>query len=236
MQALIPSLAGKQSFARAFTSLLLVELVALCGEWIVHQVEYLIVYGSRFQTVMNSTPHRYYMAAVGSLLALGALAALSAWLLMLSSRRRAIGLLRARIPERFYRLIAPASLRLSWRAVLVTGLLLATCQITVYTAQENLEWMSAGLGVPGIWVLIGPAHFTVLPLHAVVALCGSVFLWTLTSVCTRSETILEAIRALAQRFAVQAQIPKRFPAAADRIPHRRLLPTARGLRSPPLAV
>lgn len=234
MPALIPSLAGRRTLARAFTSLLLIELVALCGEWIVHQLEYLIVYGSRFQSVMDTTPHRYYMAGVGSMLALGVLAALSVWLLMLYGRHRAIGLLRARIPTRVYRLIIPASLRLSWQAVLVTGLLLAACQITIYTAQENLEWMYAGLGVPGIWVLIGPSHLTVLPLHALVALCGSVLLWTASALCSRSETVLEAVRALAHRFAGHSLLPCRFPSVANRIPHRRLLPAARGLRSPPV--
>lgn len=235
MPDLIPSLAGRRTFSRAFISLLLLELVALCGEWIVHQVEYLIVYGSRFQTIMDTTPHRYYMAGVGSLLALAGITALSVWLLVLHGRHRAISHLRERVPARLYRLVRPASFRLSWQAVFATALVLAACQIAIYTAQENLEWMYSGLGPPGIWVLIGPSHLTVLPLHGVVAFLGSVLLWTLSALRRRSETVLEAVRALAQRLTLQTPLPGRSTLATARIPHRRLLPVARGLRSPPVA-
>ncbi len=235
MPPLIPSLAGRRTFARAFLSLLLFELVALCGEWIVHQVEYLIVYGTRFQAVMETTPHRYYMADSGSVLALGGTAAIAACLVMLYGRRHAISLLRARIPARFHRLVPTTSPQLTWRAVLMTAFLLAACQVAIYAVQENLEWMYAGLSAPGIWVLIGSQHLTVLPLHALVALCGSVLLWTLSVLCRGSESTLEAVRVLAERFGGRPHMSGRFPPAGHRLPHRRLLRTARGLRSPPIA-
>jgi hypothetical protein len=232
---LVPPLAGTRTFARAFSGLLLFELAALCGEWLVHQIEYLIVYGPRFQAVMQTTPHRYYMTGLGSLLGLAGIAALATCLLILHGRRHATNLLLSRLPARLCRLIRPASLQLPWRAVLTTALLLMACQVAVYTLQENLEWVYAGLGVPGIWVLLGPSHLTVLPLHALVALCGSGILWTLSALSRRSGTVLDTVRAMARRRAARSPITRSVRPPADCLPHRRLLPAARGLRSPPLA-
>lgn len=233
MVKLLPPLAGTKTFARAFVSLVLLELVALCGEWLVHQVEYVIVYGARFDQVMQTTPHRYYMVTAGWLLASVGVTLLSACLLILHVRHRATYLLQSRLPGRMRRLVRPVSLGLSWRGVLVTALLLMACQVTVYTAQENLEWLGAGMGAPGLSVLIGPSHGTVLPLHALASLCGSVLLWTLSALCRRSEQVLDAVRALARRCAGEPGMCGRFTSAENRIPHRRLLLGARGLRAPP---
>lgn len=233
MAGLIPPLAGRRTFIRAFAGLLLFELVALCGEWIVHQLEYLIVYGPRFGSVMQSTPHRYYMGSAGAVLALCGLTGVAACLLVLHGRFRVIRGLRARVPARVQLLLPPVSIRLAPGAVLATALVLAACQIAVYLLQENLEFISAGLTAPGVSVLVGASHLTVLPLHAAVALCGSLVLWTLSALCGCSEAVLETVQSLARRFTASPPLRTVSRPHYVTIPQRRLLRTTPGLRAPP---
>lgn len=66
---------------RAVLNVMLFGLAALSGEWLVHQVAYLIEYRRQFSAVMESTPHRYYMAPAGIFLAAGVLGVLGSTLL-----------------------------------------------------------------------------------------------------------------------------------------------------------
>src|SRR5579872_1886631 len=76
--SVVPSLAGWRTPTRGLVNLFAFGFAVLAGTWTVHQVEYAIVYGHRFGTVMATTPHRFYMGPLGLLLAVGTLLAGSA--------------------------------------------------------------------------------------------------------------------------------------------------------------
>src|SRR5579864_3716138 len=80
---LVPPMTEWHSYPRALANLLIFGLVALAGTWLVHQTEYRIEYGSRFGTVMATTPHRVYMAPFGVFLAIGVMGFVVASLLTL---------------------------------------------------------------------------------------------------------------------------------------------------------
>ena len=54
-RTLVPTLAGWGTYPRAFASVLLLGLAALGGEWVVHQLEYLIEYGGQYGSVMAAS-------------------------------------------------------------------------------------------------------------------------------------------------------------------------------------
>jgi hypothetical protein len=233
MRELLPPLAGRRTFGHAFASLLLFELTALCGEWLLHQIEYQIVYGARFQSVMGHTPHRYYMEPAGSALALTALLVVSSCLLVLYGRHCRVGRFRSLIPSRVHGLIPDGGPGLTFGPVARTALALAASQVAVYLVQENLEACAAGLASPGFSVLLAPTRLTVIPLDVLIAVCGSVLLWTFSLWGRRSQARLAAAAHLAALFA-GSRSAERSIRPQRRSPHRRLLRTARGLRSPPL--
>jgi hypothetical protein len=229
----LPALVGRHTFLRAFASLFLLELAALSGEWLVHQTEYLIVYGARFQQVMGASPHRLYIAPVGAALALAGLVTLSLCALLLGVRfHRYVHLLHG-IPLRYRLALSERPLSLSLSSIGATAGVLAVFQIATYLIQENLEAAAQGLAFPGTAVLVSPRYITVVPLHLVVALCTSVLLWTLSSLCFRSRRMLDAVESLARRLA-RVTVPRAVLwLDVCAVPHRRLLRVARGLRSPP---
>lgn len=193
------------------------------GEWLVHQVQYLIQYGARFGAVMDTTPHRYYMGPVGITLGVmgAALLALAAGLLLLEHRER-IRLRRALAACRHQPAPATAG-RVPTGAILRTAALIACLQTILYTAQENLEAHLMGLAMPGPAVL---AHATLLPLHALTALCLSLILWAIACVLRDSHESVVRLRRLLRlhgpRSAVRAGIiqeaPPRLPAIPTRCP------------------
>src|SRR5438105_11796879 len=101
----VPSVVAWDSFAGAYANLLLFGLAALAGEWVVHQLEYLIEYRSRFGTVMATTPHHLYMVPIGILLgALSAGLALLALAVLGTNSMRRRRLLRY-LPQRLAQLV-----------------------------------------------------------------------------------------------------------------------------------
>src|SRR5579875_2969523 len=70
LRQIVPPLAGWGSYRRAWLNLLVFGLAVVGGEWLVHQAEYAIEYGSRFNAVMATTPHHLYMPEAGVTLAL----------------------------------------------------------------------------------------------------------------------------------------------------------------------
>lgn len=58
---ILPPLFGWQSYPRAAANILSFGFVALSGEWVVHQAQYLTEYRGRFGAVMAQGPHRLYM-------------------------------------------------------------------------------------------------------------------------------------------------------------------------------
>jgi hypothetical protein len=213
----------------------LLLLAALGGEWIVHQIQYLLAYGNRFGWVMASTVHRYYMPEIGIGLAAAAalLIGVVATLLLLYGLRRAhlLGL----IPEhvRQSRLDRWPRPRLS--DLLPAALVIAWLQVAVYVAQENLETQAQGLGWPGLAVLF-PAHYPVaLPLHLLIALCSAFVLWTLALLLRRSHAALQAALALVALFLCPRTPARRITAGYAYIPTRRPVAGIVGLRAPPLS-
>jgi hypothetical protein len=124
---------------------------------------------------------------------------------------------------------------MSSRAVARTALLLAGGQTVVYIVQENLESAAAGAGWPGLWVVLPPQHSTVILLHLVVAVSGSVLLWTLASLLTRSDQVIRLIAALVRLLMWAEETPPRLVPTISHRPNLRLVAGVLGLRSPPLA-
>lgn len=233
---IIPFLAGRRRLVRACASILLFALAAFAGEWVVHQLEYLIEYRQRFGAIMATTPHHYYMGPLGFAFAMIAIGLISVAALLLridgAKRRRLLHLL----PSRLHRFIPDPTARVSFYLIGRTALLLAGYQMVIYLVQENLEATAEGSGLPGLAVLIAPEHRTVILLHLLIALCGSLLLWTLAALLRGSRQATEVVEALTRLFAPSAAVVPQQPIPLRRhIPNQQLLAGARSLRSPPLA-
>lgn len=232
--SIIPLLGGRDDFSGIVGSLLVFGLVALFGAWVVHQLAYLIEYGSRFDAVMATAPHRYYMAQSGVLFAVVAISLLSLVCLSLRldalQRRRLLHVL----PARLHGLIPAVRVRIPGSVIGQTALGLACWQVVVFLVQENLEAMAEGGGLPGFTVLVAPAHWTVVPLHLAIALCGSLVLWTLSALLGRSCKATAAVERLVRLFIPSGSAPPHLTALAQYGPNRRLVAGVRSLRSPPL--
>jgi hypothetical protein len=209
-------------------------LAAIGGEWIVHQIEYLIQYGSGFGAEMASSPHRLYMAPMGGILALAALLALALATLTLqihAGRRRS---LLQRLPGRLHHAADIDRPGVSPGRVALIALALLCCQVALYLTQENLESAVQGIPLPGLAVLLSASHWTVLPLHALLALSSGLILATLEIWLTGSRRALRAVEALV-RLIVRPVRDLPVPSAGEvYLPCLRLSAGRLGLRSPPL--
>jgi hypothetical protein len=219
---------------RAWINLFTFGFAVLAGTWTVHQVEYAIEYGRRFQTVMATTPHRFYMGPLGLLLAMGALLSCSAALSILGAGHVRLQRLRRRLPARFRRYLATPLPAVPLRSIGVTAALLIALQTGVYLLQENLETLAAGNSLPGLEVLVAPHHMTVIPLHALVGLCGSLLLWSVSAWLHRSRQTGRLAQVLVALF--EGPPRRTIPPAALRnyVPSLRLRAGSLGLRSPPM--
>ena len=232
---LVPALAGWGTYPCAFASVLLLGLAALGGEWVVHQLEYLIEYGGQYGSVMAASPHRFYMVPVGVALGAGVVAALCLTGIALRVDLRKSRRLLHMLPTRLHRFIPDRPIRIPMASIGATALLLALYQIVVYVIQENLEGVVLGMGWPGLLVLFAPQHATVIPLHFLIALCGSLILWTLSAYLGRSRDTLRAAQALVRLFVRPAAAEQRRGPMSGHIPNLRLTAGILCLRSPPLA-
>jgi hypothetical protein len=232
---IVPPIFRRGKGPSAAINALLLLAAALGGEWIVHQIQYLISYGSRFDTVMAATPHRYYMHQVGAGLGVLGLVLLgvSAAVLALYGAQRAH--LLSRLPERVRTPLARCRPQSRWSTLWPTALVLAWIQIAVYVGQENAEARAQGLPWPGLGVLF-PAHYpTVLPLHLLLAVCISALLWSICLLLRRSREGLQAARVLLALYACPKAPACRISPAFEYIPSRRPVAGPLGLRAPPLA-
>lgn len=229
-----PLVRGRNPLGWAANALLLL-VAALGGEWIVHQIQYRLIYGDRFGWVMGSTTHRYYMPQMGMALAAAALVlgGAVALVLLLYGLRRAR--LLAHVPRHAQRSVAPACPRPRWQALFPSALVLAWIQIAVYIGQENAETHAAGLPWPGLGVLFSSHYPVALPLHLLIALCISFVLWSLSLLVRRSRAAVRAARVLAALFLTTAAPLRRRTATYAYIPSRRPVAGPLGLRAPPLA-
>jgi hypothetical protein len=235
VESLVPSIVGWQTYRRALANLLIFGLVALGGEWLVHQLEYLIEYGHRYGTVMGSTPHRFYMAPLGVTLAALAIGLLLLAALTLNVARIKRRRLLLRLPHRVVRHLPSFSLRLPARSIAQTGLVLAACQVGLYLLQENLESVAVARGWPALGVVLPPQHATVLPLHVLVAACGSVLLWLVAARIGRSHRAVQVARILVALLTPKQSAPPCLVPARSRVPNLRLVAGILCLRSPPLS-
>lgn len=236
IETVVPAVFGWQTFPAAFLSVLLVGLVGLAGEWIAHQLEYLIEYGGRFGAVMAATPHHYYMPAVGTVLALMVGVILFGAGCSLRHSRHARRALLLDLPRRLAAALPAFTLDVSFRAVGRTALLLATGQLGLYLVQENLESAAVSGDWPGFLVVFGRQHATAVPLHLAVAGVASLLLWMLSSISRHARSALQVARVLAAMVARRRSAPRRLRTHACHIPDLRPVSGSLGLRSPPLAV
>jgi hypothetical protein len=233
---IVPLIASPRTFRGAFLNLLLFGLTAAAGEWLVHQIEYLIEYGSRFGAVMSSGPHRLYMGPAGDLLT-GVLVLLAVGLTVTfraDERRRRR--LYERLPSRIRRGL-PAGLTEDFAATTGgTFPALFALQVTLYLVQENVEYAAVGLGWPGLGVLFAAQHITVLPLHCLVALSSAILLRRVARLLRGSRQSLRLAEVLIRIFVAFHDSP-RYQASPDTpLPDLRPARGVRGLRAPPLAL
>jgi hypothetical protein len=231
----VPPILRRGAALAAATNSILLLIAALGGEWVVHQLQYLLMYGNQFGWVMGSTVHRYYMEQTGLGLAAAAAVLVGAvtTLLAIYGLRRA-GLL-ALVPQHARSVMASPWQRPRWSALFPTALAVAWIQIAVYVVQENIESYAQGLSWPGLGVLF-PAHYpTVLPLHLLVALCVSFVLWSLSLLLRRSWERVRAALRLAALHSPPSAVARRLTATHAYVPSRRPLTGTLGLRAPPVA-
>jgi hypothetical protein len=217
-------------------NLLLFGLTALLGEWTVHQIAYLITYRSHFGLVMASTPHRLYMAQAGLVLVVLAvaaafLAAVSIWRNGVRERRLS-DLLPLRLPGLLRVPAAPIPVAVIAR----TAIFLAAYQIALYLLQENVEASAAGLGWPGLAVLLPPDHAIVVPLHLLIATLGALLLWTVSSQVLDSRRVAQAIERLVRLLTRYGESLAPLTPACSWVPNQRRIAGRRCLRSPPYPV
>ncbi|MGH2441745.1 MAG: hypothetical protein ACRDFX_01105 [Chloroflexota bacterium] len=233
--SLVPAITGWSTFRGAFGNLLLLAGAALSGTWVVHQTEYAIEYGSRFSAVMATTPHRLYMAPAGAVFLLLAISVAAVLCVVLRLLRAELASLRRGVPARLLPEHRHVDTTRWWPRVVRTATILALMQAALYTLQENLEYAAVGLPWPGLSVLFGERHLTVLPLHALAALILAILLWTAAGLLNTTRRTVAFVRRLARLFTrdtVSAALQPPERVSAPRI----LAPRGgRGLRSPPLA-
>src|SRR5579884_135820 len=228
----LPPLFDRRRGLAAVANLLVVAVLGLAGEWIVHQTEYFLVYGSRFGHVMATTPHRLYMGGLGLVLAAICLTVLTGFCLIVGLRARETRRLLAVLPRRAQSHLPVELADVAVSSIVATMFVLWLFQSVVYLIQENLESAAVGAGWPGLSVLIAPDHAAVLPLHLLVALCLSIVLWTVARYLNHSRGSVEAARLLVRlSFDAEERVVS-FRPSNDDIPSDDRVALARSLRSP----
>jgi hypothetical protein len=235
IRALVPPFAVWSSFRGAFLNLLLFGIAAVAGVWLVHQTEYRIEYGARVYAVLNGSAHRVYLEPVGLalLVLLASLLAATFAALRLAGhgRERILDRLSPRLAER----MRWADSRFSAKSVAGTALVLALFQTALYALQENVELASIGGGWAGSAVLFAPQHRTVLLLHAVVAVCSSIVLWTFVAIFKSSRQATKFVRLLARIAGLGSRQPVQQSPVPVRLPDLRPIAGTTNPRAPPLA-
>lgn len=234
--SVVPAIWGWGTDRGAFGNLLLLSLVAAAGEWVVHQLVYAIEYGSQFAVVMRTTPHRLYMAPLGvGFAVLAAVGLVLSSLAVLHGSQKSARLIRL-LPPRVRARVPAAPHSVPLVSLAGAAALLATYQSLLYIAQENAEAIAQGYGWQGISVLMSTAHPVVIPVHLLVALCGSLLLWTIVSWVRASRRNVRIAEALARLLTPRFTAPSTCRITQGRVPNLRLPAGSLSLRSPPLAV
>lgn len=231
----VPSLLGWRTFPRAAINLLAFSLAAAASTWVVHQLAYRIEYGDRFGAVMATTPHRVYMAPLGVALGMSVGGVLVLSILIVGAARVTVRRLLRNLPARLIWISHASAPAVPGTTVARTALLLAACQLTLYSVQENLESVFVSAGWPGLSVLLSSEHVVVVPLHLLAAACGSLLLWTVSSRVRGSRQAVQMAWVLAGIAAARGSVPQRTGLQYRHLPNLRLVAGSLCLRSPPLA-
>ncbi len=207
------------SRVRALAAAATMVFVALV---VAHNLIFVVEYGWGFKTALSRTGHTATWSLAVEIVLLAGFAGVlvAAWqLTRLSRRATELGL--GRLGERPGRRFGIRWLVLSARLLIVT--------VVLFTAQENLEHLRAGLALPGPSVLLPPGHPYALLVIAVVAIAvaflGALFGW-------RFEALRAWLRA-AQGSHGGAPPKRARPRSSDQPrPGRRLGPGV-AVRAPP---
>jgi hypothetical protein len=218
-------------------------LLAFCGVWISHTLEMVRVFGVGALGTALGRPVHVYMIPAGLVLALLATAAgvraARAWYRLgaaLDAAALAVrALLRPARGDRARSAAGPAQPSTA-SSLLLVWLALATLQIVVYLAQENLEYRALGLPSPGFSVLTGP-HWAATLVHLYVAfLLATAALIVQRRLQSRRAALTTVVRLLRELVARLERGRCARPWAPDRsrVIRRRRLPHALWSRPPPL--
>lgn len=232
-EPVVPAFAGWSTYPRSVINLLIFGLTALAGEWLVHQAQYLIEYGSRFGTVLANGPHRYYTVQVGLLVALTA----AILVLLVAQTLRSLAFKRRGLAETLSPRLAESVPRqrshMTARVVAGSAVVLFVMQVAIYASQENVEIASVSGRWPGLAVLFASGHVTVVPLHALAAIGGALLLRAVHACLLRSRRATQVLVLLATIGQSRAGQSQPFLVRGSHVPDLRLEAGSLCLRSPP---
>ncbi len=218
--------AASTHVARQLRRLRFVALVAM-GALVAHDAVFAAQYGFGDQrdAALAATAHDYWPVFAALAIIVGGLGLAAAAVALLRLHRALHGL-PAVPPPAGTPGYAGEVLRLWPRLFLAVTL--------VFTLQENVEHLVAGLGLPGLWVLSWPAYPLALPVLAAVTLllaaAGAWLRWRTDVLAGR----LAAARVAARRRATFALVPaRRWRLVAAMIAHARMLARLDAGRAPP---
>ena len=229
-----PGAAASSSFRQLVAKLFVLGFVVLSGEWLLHQTTYLLEYGSRFDAVMASTPHRYYMGSLGISFAVAALALLAvlACSLRLLSRHRLA--LERQLPRRISRRLPVLTHATPPSVLRRTAVIIAAAQLAIFTVQENLESAAVGAPLPGLTAVFSTQHPYVILLDVLIAACLAVLFSAFVRRFDSAKHALRIAAAICRLIGRDRLVPENTEPIEERVPNLRLAPGTLGLRSPPL--
>ena len=191
---------------------------------IVHNLAFLLAYGSAAGAVLARTGHDVrWTEAVVLMLAVGAT-------MLVAASLRVVSLVRSiHAPGAGATVGYPG--RAALRAFTAEALGIATASGLLFLLQENLEHMSSGQALPGLGVLWSPEYPVTLPLLAIVAAALS----ALATLFRLRIAALERLLARAHTHPVRPVRRQRRGSLVDQPPRRSLLGRGFALRAPPPA-
>jgi len=192
-------------------------LLAFCGLWIAHAIEYARAFGPRDALIVLAGSVHLYMIPLGFGLAVAAALAssrlFSVWMRLGTRLDRTRGeiarVLRGRAPvpapsDAAGRLLAERSGPSRHARLVVAWPALTVLQLALYLGQENLEALRAGTAAPGFGAISG-VHALAPAVHALVALVLLLLVLAADRLVGRRAQTLDAaerlLRRLLQRFA-----------------------------------
>lgn len=178
VHASVPPLVPWRGFRRSCANLLVFAAIAIAATWVVHQSEYRLELAQRFSAGTNDSSIHSYMTPAGIILAMVLVGLLTIPFLTLRIDAERLRHLRTMLPARLSARLIVERETVSYGSLARTACGLLVAQVAMYLSQENLESALLGAGWPGLAVALAPHHATVIPLHVIAAVIGSMALWT----------------------------------------------------------